>query len=121
MANSQIDYQPLQDTLENERVDLAKELKSEMLLNAVSPSMEELNKLDLYDLLALAKAAYIPNLYKLATRLEVVDAAVCSIRFGLYGLCADCEEEIDLADLEADPAQPRCRHCREHSRYHHDA
>lgn len=46
MANSQIDYQPLQDTLENERVDLAKELKSEMLLNAVSPSMEELNKLD---------------------------------------------------------------------------
>lgn len=62
MANSQIDYQPLQDTLENERVDLAKELKSEMLLNAVSPSMEELNKLDLYDLLALAKAAYIPNL-----------------------------------------------------------
>lgn len=52
-------------------------------------------------------------------RLEKIDAAICAIHTGLYSLCADCEEEIAFLDLERDPAEPRCKACKEQSPYHH--
>lgn len=52
-------------------------------------------------------------------RLEKIDAALCAIETELYGLCADCEDEIEESDLLADPAELRCRGCRETGHYHH--
>lgn len=52
-------------------------------------------------------------------RLEQVDAALCALDLEIYGLCADCESEISLADLQNDPAEQRCRQCRESSHYFH--
>lgn len=121
MATSELTYEPLRVRLEQEHAALYSELKQEMLLNTLLPSSAAIEGAELSDLIVMAKSSFIPNLFDLATRLEKVDAAICSIKLGMYGLCADCEDEINIEDLETDPAQPRCQHCREHSRYHHEA
>lgn len=59
-------------------------------------------------------------LHQEGLRLEKLDAALCALYTGLYGLCADCEDDIELQDLEQDPAEPRCKQCREQDHYHHD-
>ncbi|MGF1682567.1 conjugal transfer protein TraR [Photobacterium minamisatsumaniensis] len=121
MATSDITFDQLKQRLEHEHGSLAKELKNEMLLNTLVPSATSIENAELSDLILMAKSSFIPNLFDLASRMEKVDAAVCSTKLGMYGLCVDCEEEIELVDLQQDPAQPRCRSCQEHSRYHHDA
>lgn len=120
MTTSERTYQQLKGHLEQEHGTLAKELKHEMLLNTLVPSATAIENADLNDLIMMAKSSFIPNLFDLAMRMEKVDAAVCSIKLGMYGLCVDCEDEIDIDELQADPAQPRCHSCRVHSRYHHD-
>lgn len=119
MTTSEKTYQHLQDQLAQEHDTLAKEIRHEMLLNTLVPSATAIENADLSELIMMAKSSFIPNLFDLAVRMEKVDAAVCSIKLGMYGLCVDCEEEIDVEELQADPAQPRCHSCRAHSRYHH--
>ena len=120
MTTSEITYQQLKDNLEHQHSQLARKLKHEMQLNTLVPSPGTIAQADLNDLITMAKSSFIPSLFDLAMKMEKVDAAVCSIKLGMYGLCVDCEEEIELDELQADPAQPRCHACREHSRYHHD-
>lgn len=120
MTTSERTYQQLKQHLEQEHTQLAKELKHEMLLNTLVPSATAIEQADLNELIVMAKSSFIPNLFDLAMKMEKVDAAVCSIKLGMYGLCVDCEEEIELEELKGDPAQPRCHSCRAHSRYHHD-
>ncbi|PSW07508.1 conjugal transfer protein TraR [Photobacterium lipolyticum] len=120
MTTSEAIYQQLQTTLEQQHVALAKELKHEILLDTLVPSATAIKTADLNDLIMMAKSSFIPDLFDLAIRMEKVDAAVCSVKLGMYGLCVDCEEEIEIDDLLEDPAQPRCHACRDHSRYHHD-
>ncbi|WEM43091.1 conjugal transfer protein TraR [Photobacterium sp. DA100] len=121
MTTSDKLYDQLQQRLEQEHGMLSRELKHEMLLNTLVPSATAIENAELSELIVMAKSSFIPNLFDLAVRMERVDAAVCSVKLGMYGLCVDCEEEITLEDLEQDPAQPRCSSCREHSRYHHDS
>ncbi|PSW18797.1 conjugal transfer protein TraR [Photobacterium sanctipauli] len=121
MATSDISFDQLKQRLEQEHGLLAKELKHEMLLNTLVPSATAIESAELGELMLMAKSSFIPNLFDLAIRMEKVDAAVCSIKLGMYGFCVDCEDEIELADLQDDPAQPRCKSCRVHSRYHHNA
>lgn len=120
MTTSDITYQQLKDSLENQHNLLARELKDEMQLKTLVPSANTIEQADLNDLITMAKSSFIPDLFDLAMKMEKVDAAVCSMKLGMYGLCVDCEDEISLDELKADPAQPRCHACREHSRYHHD-
>ncbi|MFO6421992.1 TraR/DksA family transcriptional regulator [Motilimonas sp. KMU-193] len=42
-----------------------------------------------------------------------IDAALCQIDLGLYGLCSDCEEPIEMALLSQDPTEQRCFRCKE--------
>ncbi|WP_372872456.1 TraR/DksA family transcriptional regulator [Shewanella sp.] len=55
-------------------------------------------------------------IYDQLTRL---DAALCQLDLGLYGLCADCEAEIEADRLAEDPTVQRCRACDEHYRHEH--
>ncbi|MGF1724195.1 conjugal transfer protein TraR [Photobacterium nomapromontoriensis] len=121
MTTSDITFEQLQQRLEQEHTMLARELKHELLLNTLVPSATAIEDAELGELILMAKSSFIPNLFDIAMRMEKVDAAVCSIKLGMYGLCVDCEEEIALADLDNDPAQPRCHSCCDHSRYHHEA
>ncbi|WP_039849479.1 MULTISPECIES: RNA polymerase-binding protein DksA [Grimontia] len=70
-------------------------------------------------LIKLCRREKSTKLHDDGLRLEKIDAALCAIHTGLFGLCADCEEEVEVEDILSDPAESRCRACREHSRYHH--
>jgi RNA polymerase-binding transcription factor DksA len=44
-------------------------------------------------------------------QMQRVSAALCQIDLGLYGLCSDCEENIELERLNNDPSTQRCQRC----------
>ncbi|MGY5453166.1 TraR/DksA family transcriptional regulator [Agarivorans sp. MS3-6] len=44
-------------------------------------------------------------------QLQRVDAALCQVDLGLYGLCSDCEEVIEIERLNNDPSTQRCQIC----------
>ena len=46
-----------------------------------------------------------------AARIQMIDAALKRMEEGDYGYCAECDEEIAVKRLEADPAVPRCVRC----------
>jgi DnaK suppressor protein len=51
-------------------------------------------------------------------RLMRLDAALCQLDLGLYGLCSDCESEIEASRLQSDPTEQRCSICS--SRYNQE-
>ncbi|MGF1690438.1 TraR/DksA C4-type zinc finger protein [Photobacterium kagoshimensis] len=110
----------LQHNLEAQYEKLTALLRHEIVTHSLLSNITAMKQLELNELIKVAKSSYIPDLLALATKVEKVDAAVCTLTLGMYGLCADCEEEIEAEDLIKDPAQARCRACRKHSRYHHD-
>lgn len=46
-----------------------------------------------------------------ANELTAIEAALARIEAGEYGLCVDCEEEIEEKRLEANPAVSLCLAC----------
>ncbi|MEZ8096332.1 conjugal transfer protein TraR [Photobacterium swingsii] len=120
MANPERINNVLQHDLEAQYEALTASLRHEIVTHSLMSNVTTMKQLELNELIKMAKSSYIPDLLELATKVEKVDAAVCTLTLGMYGLCADCEEEIEAEDLIKDPAQARCRSCRAHSRYHHD-
>jgi DnaK suppressor protein len=57
----------------------------------------------------------LPKVEPRVIRLKRIDAALCQMDLGLYGLCSDCEEPLAIAQLEQDPTLQRCPRCE--SRY----
>ncbi|MCE9678655.1 TraR/DksA C4-type zinc finger protein [Shewanella sp. AS1] len=55
----------------------------------------------------------------LFTKLTQLDAALCQLDIGLYGLCADCESEIEASRLMADPLEQRCAECAANHAHEH--
>lgn len=51
------------------------------------------------------------QLYGLCNRLNKVEAALCQLDLGLFGICADCEAEIEMERLIKDAAEQRCARC----------
>jgi len=70
---------------------------------------------ELIDLLAQSHLADHP----LFCRLNRLDAAFCQLDLGLYGLCSDCETEIEAERLMQDPTEQRCSCCAEHYQHEH--
>lgn len=58
-----------------------------------------------------------PDLKIKATRLEALLAAISLMDMGLYGLCCDCEQRIEIELLQQDPARQRCQRCAAKSQY----
>ena len=48
-----------------------------------------------------------------AHELEAVNNALLRIENGLYGLCIECQEPIDIKRLQAFPAAKRCIDCKQ--------
>jgi len=52
-------------------------------------------------------------------KLMRLDAARCQLEIGLYGVCSDCESQIEAEQLARDPLEQRCIDCSGHfSRQH---
>ncbi|ABV86825.1 TraR/DksA C4-type zinc finger protein [Shewanella pealeana] len=49
--------------------------------------------------------------HPLFIQLMSLDAARCQLEIGLYGVCSDCENEIEAERLAEDPLEQRCASC----------
>lgn len=72
----------------------------------VSPAQCEVESL-----VAMARTVLGPGVEAPIARLLHLDAALCQMELGLYGLCSDCEEPLDPIALDNDPAMQRCPRC----------
>lgn len=52
-----------------------------------------------------------PELSRKIDKLKKIDASLISIEMGMYGLCSDCESELTVQRLSADPTVQRCPGC----------
>lgn len=84
-------------------------------LEELGANFANLKLTELIDKLALTPLAEHP----LFCRLNKLDAAFCQLDLGLYGLCSDCEAEIESARLNQDPTEQRCGACAEHYLHEH--
>lgn len=52
-----------------------------------------------------------PENKPLVERFRSLEAALCQIQLGLFGVCSDCEAPIELERLDSDPTEQRCAAC----------
>ncbi|WP_394201093.1 TraR/DksA family transcriptional regulator [Shewanella waksmanii] len=82
----------------------------------------DLDRQQISQLGSLAYTASISDLIEQLTQLKrcddplfiqltKLDAAYCQLDIGMYGLCADCESEIEAERLAKDPLEQRCAAC----------
>lgn len=86
-----------------------------LFLEAIGEHYASLSLAELIDKLAQTPLAEHP----LFCRLNKLDAAFCQLDLGLYGLCSDCEAEIESERLSQDPTEQRCTSCAEHYQHEH--
>lgn len=73
---------------------------------------------NLCELIALLTEAALCD-HPIFSKLTKLDAAFCQLDIGLYGLCSDCESEIEAARLVKDPTEQRCAQCAEQYAHEH--
>ena len=95
-------------------------LEYQQLIKILHSTLSAQHEMDVNTLLSEAKRHSTHDIIKLAYQLEQTDAALCAIHLDLYGLCVDCESNIDAAILLQTPTQPRCTECQTHDHYHHN-
>ncbi|MGI2171289.1 TraR/DksA family transcriptional regulator [Shewanella sp. MF05960] len=104
-------YQDILQKLQQLELKLRYELL--LIIKDISPDASQLAHAatlgDIIDFLSQVKLANTD----LFTQLMKLDAALCQLDLGLYGLCSDCEMDIDAGRLQLDPTEQRCRHCQQ--------
>lgn len=86
---------------------LRKELGNLLALHQLSIDCKTLSLSALIDKMTEAKLCD----ERLFVQLTQLDAAICQLDIGLYGLCADCEAEIEAHRLSVNPLEQRCTQC----------
>ncbi len=75
--------------------------------------LAKLTELNYDQLLESLNEVESPKAQKYKSRLQAIDASLCQLDLGLYGYCADCEQEIEPELIQRDPTRQRCKHCHE--------
>lgn len=108
--------QRLQQTLLNEFAALKEKIKSRLsisskpALNELVAKVDEMSADMLIDSLVHSQSHSL-NLYK--QQIKCIDAALQGMEIGLYGLCSDCEDNLNVEALFECPTQQRCPACEE--------
>ena len=63
------------------------------------------------ELVELTLKMNLPCIAHKVEEIKSIDASLNDIELGLYGFCADCEEEIEVIRLKLDPTTKRCLVC----------
>ena len=101
-------YRHLQSSLEARQIELERMLRDREVM-AVDSSADMLDQIQH----ATERDMAIGNLERESDRLLEVRGALRRIHLGTYGICLDCEEEISLKRLVAQPWTSLCLVCRE--------
>lgn len=72
---------------------------------------EQVEQCEPDQLVELSSRLHLPKLKANIAHLRRIDAALCQMDIGLYGLCSDCEEPLATTLLEQDPTLQRCQPC----------
>lgn len=83
-------------------------ISSKQHLNALVDKVDTMNADMLISSLCCCESHSL-NMYK--TQIKSIDAALQGMNLGLYGLCSDCEIELDITELFACPTKQRCPNC----------
>ncbi|RTR39428.1 TraR/DksA family transcriptional regulator [Shewanella canadensis] len=94
---------------------LRKEIGALAEINQVSLDTEASSLCEIIEV--LTKATLCDN--PLFLKLTKLDAAICQLDIGLYGLCSDCESVIEPERLAKDPIEQRCENCAEQYEHEH--
>ncbi len=95
--------------------DLRKEIGALLETKQQAVEVTDCSLSELIDKLTEIKLSEHPLYHKLLR----LDAAACQLDIGLYGLCSDCETEIETQRLLDDPTEQRCASCAEHYKHEH--
>lgn len=109
-----LEYSHYQARLEGMMVAVKRQIVEYLLK---SDNLESQKKAAILD--ALSHADFVdyactivdPTLEPLLVELRRIDAALCQCDIGLYGICSDCEEQIETHRLTKDPCVQRCENC----------
>ncbi|MEC4725661.1 TraR/DksA C4-type zinc finger protein [Shewanella sp. D64] len=94
---------------------LRKETGELAIRNRLLLDNEQASLCDIIEILTQAKLCNKP----LFMRLTQLDAAFCQLDIGLYGLCSDCENEIEPERLAKDLLEQRCTSCADKYEHQH--
>ena len=97
--------------LESLLADARAELVALMVAARAGEAGPDLALCDTEQLIGLGQRLLPNQSSSLITRLLHIEAALCQMELGLYGLCSDCEEPLSGAALDQDPALQRCPSC----------
>ena len=105
----------IQQTLSNIESELR--LKIGALPEMQTKLMDQLNY-SLCELIQIMTEVHLCE-HPLFFELMRLDAARCQLEIGLYGVCSDCENEIEPERLAADRLEQRCLRCSHHFSQQH--
>ena len=93
-----------------EKVKTRLSISSKQHLNDLVDKVDEMNADRLISSLSNCQSHSL-NEYK--NQIKSIDAALQGMELGLYGLCSDCEIELNIDELLACPTKQRCTSCEE--------
>ena len=94
--------------------ELREEIRQELLksdnekFNELAGGVHDLEEASVADLLVDIQLASVDRHVE---EIRDIDAALIRISSGTYGICQDCEEDIDVKRLRAFPSAKRCKQC----------
>jgi len=95
--------------LQTQLTDLLERTKANSEPVDLDQPIGRLSRIDAIQQQKMAAAARKRN----ETRLRMTEAALANAREGDYGLCRNCEEDIEFARLQARPETPFCLTCQQ--------
>ena len=103
--------QDIRAQLSQIEAELRAKIKLELLQHHIdNQQLNTIQQMDLSNLIDYLSEIKLPDTC-LFERLMRLDATICQLDLGLYGLCSDCESEIEASRLQDDPTEQRCSVC----------
>jgi len=106
--------QQLQQNLLSEFAFLKEKVKKRLSISSKKHLNELVDKVDTMNadmLISSLSRCESHSLTEYKNQIKSIDAALQGMDLGLYGLCSDCEVELDANELFECPTQQRCHAC----------
>ena len=105
----------IKQTLADIELDLRQKIGAHPELQAKLMDQHNYSPCELIEIMMQAHLCDHPLFFELMR----LDAACCQLDIGLYGVCSDCEENIEAELLAANPLEQRCLSCNNQHRREH--
>lgn len=104
----------LQENLLSEFASLKEKVKQRLSISSKTHLNQLVDKVDTMNadmLISSLSHCESHSLSQYKAQIKSIDAALQGMDLGLYGLCSDCEIELDITELYLSPTKQRCDAC----------